>query len=372
MQNDTDRKTLTIVGGGIAGCAAALRACQYNIPCYWIRGSKSDWKRSRAKWVYNIDNMIGIHPNIVLNKLKSAFKNNEEVLDALNGVNHLPISTMDIIENVMERIEAYGDFIEIIDDSVEEINDLGTMFKIKTAQNCYITPYVICSTGLMDVQPHIYKQLSKKIDVATKWIYPYANNETVLYCLRCEGHLTNHKQCVLLGNTEVTAQVALMMTERYGSISAIITNGEQTTFTDDTTKLIDHYGIKVHNSKILDVKGKMGKLEKFILEDDLEVQTDFALVSMGTYQVYHQYIDRNLINFVGKGDHNKLRVEIDKSGETKTTNLFCIGDMALRPDESVMMQIYTAQEYAVRAVDTIDRRRRKILRERILKTIGHT
>jgi hypothetical protein len=37
--------------------------------------------------------------------------------------------------------------------------------------------------------------------------------------------------------------------------------------------------------------------------------------------------------------------------------------MTRRPDEPVMKQIYTAQEYAVRAVDAIDARRRAAFRE---------
>ena len=44
--------------------------------------------------------------------------------------------------------------------------------------------------------------------------------------------------------------------------------------------------------------------------------------------------------------------------------------MAKRADEVVMKQIYTAQEYAVRAVDSIDYRIRAKKREKILNQIG--
>jgi thioredoxin reductase len=67
-------------------------------------------------------------------------------------------------------------------------------------------------------------------------------------------------------------------------------------------------------------------------------------------------------------DHpiEERHVRIDHRGQTDVRGLFAIGDMAKRPDEPVMKQVYTCQEYAVRAVDTVDRRRRSRERRRIL------
>ena len=59
-------------------------------------------------------------------------------------------------------------------------------------------------------------------------------------------------------------------------------------------------------------------------------------------------------------------VAIDHRGETSVPGFFVVGDAARRADEPMMMQIYTAQEYAVRAVDSIDSRRRKRMRSQVL------
>ena len=61
---------LVIVGGGIAGAACALRAAQNHLPAVWVRGDKKTAKRSRSQWVMNIDNMIGVHNDIALSKLR--------------------------------------------------------------------------------------------------------------------------------------------------------------------------------------------------------------------------------------------------------------------------------------------------------------
>jgi thioredoxin reductase len=46
--------------------------------------------------------------------------------------------------------------------------------------------------------------------------------------------------------------------------------------------------------------------------------------------------------------------------------LFAIGDMTRHRERPIMKQVYTAQEYAVRAVDKVDARRRQVLRRRLL------
>lgn len=66
---------LIIIGGGIGGCACALRAAQYQIPTLWILGDRKTSKGSRSRWVKNIDNMIGVHPDIVMSKLQMEWKN---------------------------------------------------------------------------------------------------------------------------------------------------------------------------------------------------------------------------------------------------------------------------------------------------------
>ena len=102
------------------------------------------------------------------------------------------------------------------------------------------------------------------------------------------------------------------------------------------------------------------------LEDGTRVEVAFALVSLGMYRIYNDLARDLGAELIGDGPDDLRYVKIDSRGETTVRGLFAIGDIARREDEPVMMQVYTAQEYAVRALDTVDRRRRSASRKRIL------
>lgn len=375
MSNTDGIYELTVIGGGIGGAASALRAAQYNIKTAWILGDKKTARRSRSQWVMNIDNMIGVHPGIVLSKLRQQWQDRPELIGALNELPHLHINNKDIIDNVHDRLNEMPGFVtEISAAATGAMYTEDGRFEIKTedAEHPVINSRnVIIATGIMDRQPNIAKIRGDKVVDMPKWIYPFANRESVLYCIRCEGHLTRKKKAAIIGASEVTAQVGLMLAERYGSTCCILANGEPVTIESDTRRLLNYNGIEVFEERIVDilqVEGSArGKLHGFELEGARKINVAFALVSMGMYKIYNDLARELGAELLNSDQPEELRyVKIDSKGETSVKNLFTVGDMALRPDEPVMKQIYTAQEYAVRAVDTIDRRRRQRMRKDIL------
>ena len=323
----------------------------------------------------NVDNMIGVHPDIVLSGLRRQWRKQPKLITALDETSHLHIGTRDIITNVRERLkEIPGVIIEIRAVATAACCHDDGLFEIETddANNpAILSRTVILATGIMDRQPKIAKvKDGKVIDVPT-WIFPFANRESVLYCIRCEGHLTKDKKVAIIGSSEITAQVGLMLAERYGSACCILANGEDISIKPDTAQLLKHYGIEVFKERIVDIYQEEGNkktsLHGFELEGERKIYVSFALVSMGLYRIYNDLARELGADLLNSDQPDKLRhVKIDNKGETSVRNLFAVGDMALRPDEPVMKQIYTAQEYAVRAVDTVDRRIRKRKRAQIL------
>ena len=51
------RSDVIVVGGGVAGSCAALRAVQYGLRTTWILGDRKTAKASRSRYVLNLDNM---------------------------------------------------------------------------------------------------------------------------------------------------------------------------------------------------------------------------------------------------------------------------------------------------------------------------
>ena len=361
---------LIIVGGGIGGSASALRAVQYNLNLCWFYGDKKTSKASRSRWIYNIDNMVGFHEGIVKGELLKAFKSPDdaELRKRINET-HIHISGRAILNNTRERIESgYPDNIDIIDSAALSASKEGELFSISDGDFEAQSRYVIFATGVMDKQPHVMKERGGEIFDSTTWIYPFANRETVLYCIRCEGHLTREDNVAVIGSGKSAEQLSFMLHERYGIQVTILTNGEELNSDDDTQKLLSEYGISVYTQRITDVLGeKGGQLRRFVLADGEEVEVKFALVALGLHKVYNDLLIQLEAELDDEGlSDDKRHVKVDRRSETSVSNLFAVGDMAKRDDEIVMKQIYTAQEYAVRAVDSIDYRIRSRKRKELL------
>ena len=359
-----------IVGGGIGGSASALRAVQYNLNVCWFYGDKKTSKASRSKWIYNIDNMVGFNEGIVKGELLKAFKSpdDDELRKRINET-HIHISGTAVLNNTRERIESgYSDNINIIDSAALSASKEDELFSLSDGEFEALSEYVIIATGVMDKQPHVMKERGGEIVDSTTWIYPYANRETILYCIRCEGHLSRENNIAVIGSGKSAEQLSFMLHERYGIQVTILTNGEELNSDDDTKKLLSEYGISVYTQRITDVVGeKGGQLRRFVLAGGDEVEVRFALVALGLYKVYNELLIELGAKLGDEGlSEDKRHVKVNRRAETSVRNLFAVGDMAKRDDEIVMKQIYTAQEYAVRAVDTIDHRRRMKMRKDIL------
>jgi len=393
---------LIIVGGGIGGAAVALRAAQYHLPCVWVTGDRSSHRASRASHVHNVDNMIGVHPRIVQERLAGMFRESDPSLAARIDEPHLHISTLDIVSNARQRIESdYGELVRIVDDraihagfggpgvrgafrlpaggradSAPEPHpapgagraDAG--FVVRTADGEeHFAPNLVLATGVMDRQPRIYKERGGRNVSGIQWVFPYANHETLLYCIRCEGHLTAGRRIAVIGGGDGAAEVALMIRERYGSAVTILTGGEPVRWNERLALLLRIEGVEVHPGRIVDIEGSDGgaSLSAFLLEDGRRVEADLGFVAMGLHRVYNELAVELGAELEESSELPERRhVLVDRNGETTIPGLFAVGDMARRHDEALMKQICTAQEFAVRAVDTIDRRRRRARRAALL------
>ena len=374
---------LIVVGGGIGGSAAALRAAQHGLAVAWIRGDDGTARASRARYVYNVDNMIGVHDAIVKRKVLELLSGPEHAAAraALEAA-HFHIGTQDIVDDVAERLRAgFADEVTFVDRKAVAARRNGGTFEIETdAGEVLGAPAVILATGVMDRQPAVKltTRTGKVLD-DVRWIYPWANNETLLYCILCEGHLVRGARVAVFGAGEPAAQVALLLHERYDVEVVLLGNGAPLAVAADTRRLMEAYRIPFHEARVVEVldggkKPKGASLRGFRLEDGTTVEVRFGMVALGLHRVYND-LARQLgadLDDRDSGPVEERHVLVDDAGsETTVKGLFAVGDMSRRRgDAPSLKQIYTAQEYAVRAVQTIDRRRRSARRKAILAGEG--
>lgn len=358
-----------IIGGGIGGAAAALRSAQNGMATVWFLGSRATRKRSRSQWVDNLDNMVGFHEGIIKDQvLMTLTKNKQADAAELVRQEHYHINNRAIIKNTIERIRTDYRNVKIVEAAVTEISRNSETFTAMAGE-AYQSTAIVLSTGVMDEQPHIIKSNKKGVlEKSPKWIYPFANREQILYCIRCEGHLTKNDQVAVIGHSNVAAELAMMLYERYSVPVTLITNGENPAFSKDRQALLDYYEIDIMRDPIVGLMSAGARrLRGFIFEDHNTLEVKFALVSLGLHKVYNELAIQLGARLMDEDQpEEKRHVWINHKGETSVANFFAVGDLVKREDEPVMKQVYTAQEYAVRAVDSIDFRRRKANRNLIL------
>ena len=370
---------VVIVGGGIGGSAAALRAAQHGLAAAWVRGDEDTSRASRARYVYNVDNMIGIHDAIVKRKAIALLAGPDHVAarGALEAT-HFHIGTQDIVDDVVARLrDGYADRTTLVEEKAVGAKRDGELFVVETDRGQEVRGRaLILATGVMDRQPAV-KLTTKagKVVDDVRWIYPWANNESLLYCILCEGHLVRGARVAVFGASEGATQVALLLHERYDVGVTLLGNGLPLTASADTGTLMAAYGIDFHSSRVVEVidggeKPRGASLRGFRLEDGTTVEVRFGMVAMGLHRVYND-LARQLgaaLDPRDTGPEEERHVLVDDAGsETSVRGLFAVGDMSKRPGAAPSLkQIYTAQEYAVRAIQAVDGRRRSARRKAIL------
>ena len=375
---------LIVVGGGVAGAAAALRAAQYGLSLAWVLGDKESSRASRGRYVHEIDNMIGVHPGVLTSKLAKVLRAEPEALEKISAA-ELVIGTQDLIDNVVQRIEEdFLDTTELVHERAVHARQEQERFVVELGEGGQVEGgSLVLATGVMDLQPPIKKTLpSGKLVDDIRWVFPWANWGRLLYCIRCEGHMTRGTQVAVIGSSETTAQIAMMLHERYGVGVVILTNDRPLEAGERSQALLEAYGIEILRERIVDIydlepdaeppakKPRKGtELHGLVLESGERVPARYAMVAMGLHRVYNELAEELGAELEG-GDLAQEQRHVlieDATAETSVRGLFAVGDMGRRRDGGPLMkQVYTAQEYAVRAVDTIDRRRRARHRREVL------
>lgn len=308
---------IAIIGAGAGGTMAVKRAVLNNREVLLFTGHKKEMKRSRGYWVRKVENVPGLDKYTrTLVQLK------KEVLEELQ---HGPLKRN----------------LTVVNDSVLSITKQGALFSLvdKTGKS-YLARYVIVATGMMDEQPHIQGSI--------RHILPYANKQTVAYCVLCDGHKSHKKDTVVIGYSEDAAKACLVLEDRYKPTKlTLLTNGKKASFSPETRGQLLAKKIQIDETPIKKILGKSkGILSGFELESSKKVQAEIGFVMLGVRPNNRLALD------LGAAVDEKGLVITDVNGESTVPNLFVIGDLR----SGSIKQIYTAWQHAIDALQLIDLR----------------
>jgi thioredoxin reductase (NADPH) len=319
---------VAIIGGGAAGIMGALRGVLNNDRVLLFKGDAKSRKASRAQWVARVDNIPGFQ-----NYKKGIVNPNKETLDFI-------------------KESLFSENLEVLAQKVTSIKKVDGRFELTTKDSTHIVDKVVLATGVMDVQPHINDSIQP--------ILPYANVQLAEYCLRCDGHHVQNQDLAVIGHEDGAAWTGIILHERYDLKSVtILTNGETPNFSDDTKEMMEMYDFKIETSPIDTIEGnhKEKILESFTLKDGkvIHVQTSFVSLGMIIYNELAKDLGANL--------DKRGFVVTNVKGESSVEGFYAVGDI----QADTKKQIYTSWDMAVDALDDINAKKRKRIRDEKLK-----
>ena len=314
---------VAVIGAGGAGQMAMLRAVLNHLRTVVFLGDKDATRRSRAAWVLEVDNIPGMFGK------------------------KRPISTT--TREVIRFIEGRSDlepYLTTVKQSVVSIKKDRDRFEVSAGGDTYQARFVVLCTGTMDVQPEIGGSIEP--------IFPFANREDLLYCVRCDGHKTAGKPCAVIGHRAVAGWIAVMLKERYDLPALhVLTHGRAFEGDAKLLALMERYGIELHTEEIVEILGDPKKQLEGFRVGDHDVHVPRAFVAMGSI-VYN-----DLAKQLGAELSDDGHIVTSGRGESSVSGFYAAGDLV----QGKKKQVYTSWDMAVDAVDSIDARVRKLKRE---------
>jgi thioredoxin reductase (NADPH) len=198
----------------------------------------------------------------------------------------------------------------------------------------------------MDVQPEIGGSIEP--------VFPFANREEILYCVRCDGHKTVGRPCAVIGHQAGAGWIAVMLKERYDLPELyVLTHGKPFEGDRSLRELMERYGIRVLTEEIREILGNPKKALEGFRVGERDVKVPRAFVAMGS--IVYNDLARQLGVELSDNDH----VVTGPHGESSVPGFYAAGDLV----QGKKKQVYTAWDTAVDAVDSIDGKIRKLKRE---------
>lgn len=226
-----------------------------------------------------------------------------------------------IISNSIDQLNKYEKYLDLLQDSVIDIERKNNEFTITTTNGLQSNANkIVFATGAVDQLPSI-KGLQEQ------W------GKNVHHCPYCDGFETFEGNTILIAH-QFQGLELLPSLKHWCSNLQVCFNG-MANIPEPLTNLLNKNNIKWHNEEIIEVVSKRdGTLNKLIYHSGKEESVNHIYIQPSTtFQI-------NMAVKLGcKTNSNKQKLTTNEFMETSEKNIYAIGDIAAQSMEQIVWSI---------------------------------
>jgi thioredoxin reductase (NADPH) len=274
-----------IIGGGPAGLSASV---------YLGRSLRSvlvlDAGEGRTQWNQRNDNYLGFP----------------------NG-----IRSSELVRR--GRLQAQNFGVEFQSDCVQKIRRDNDIFEVALAESTLRSRTLIFATGVTDVWPS----------------FPNARRyvaKSLFWCLHCDGFRVIDKRVIVLGNSDAAATTALQLLDYTPQVEFVCET--EIAISPEKQAQLREAEIRLHQSRIIKVRGKGGQLAALYLENGACLELDYLFSALG------QVPNSQLAAGVGVELGESGCIKVDAEMHTNIPGVFAAGDVTNLPAQQVATAVH--------------------------------
>lgn len=253
-----------------------------------------------------------------------------------NWIGTIKISGSDLAKNLENHLKAYaGDFVEIKNESAEDISKSESIFEVKTEKSTYKSKSVLIATG----------SHRKKLEIPGAKEF---DNKGIIYCASCDGPLFAGQDVVVIGGGNAALETSAQLLAYCKSVTLL--NRSDKLRGDEITisKLSENNHFKIIKNavpiEILGDKFVSGLVYEDTLTKEKHTLTVPAIfVEIGLLPT--TYFAKNIIKL---NEYNQIPIN-PKNQQTEVYGIWAAGDCT----DAMYHQNNIASGDAVRALEDI-------------------
>lgn len=272
-----DTREVAVIGGGPAGLSTALYTARLGHDTVLI-----DRGGGRAAMMQDVHNVIGV-PEF--------------------------ISGNEFLETALEQLEAHD--VEIHRAFVTDLEQRDGQFQVVTTDGTISAKRVVLATGFTDIRP------DPPLPRTGRGLH---------YCLHCDAAMFTDESVYVMGHSDASATVAMIMLNFTDEVDLLL-DGDEPTWSEETEQQLRRHPIGVIPDEVVGVEnGEDGWLERLTFEDGTVNEY------RGGFAMYGAEYNNELAVQVGAELTNDGAVVVNDHGRTTVDGLYAVGD--LTPDHN--------------------------------------